>query len=548
VVAVVTLHPRTEVETRSFDLGADFFFEKGGNVDEIVQLVEGLSRLRVCLRRWRELREAMWMALASVGSPVAVADARGRIRWTNPAYAALTGFAEDEVRGCVPGLWAAPGGGEEGCALAWEMVMSGRTWSGEVVGSRRDGTRFHAELTVKPRHDVGGAVGQLVAVLRDLSDKNRLLAAAREHEEVVNQASDAIVVADLEGRITFWSDGAKRIFGRTAEEMRGRSVDEFVAPASRARLAAAREMLESGAPWRGELQVVDVERGLHFFLDTRMVVMRDEEGRPKARPKARLSVSSDITRQKSNEELVQRSQRLQSLGLVAAGIAHDLGNLLAPFALALPLLREQTVSPDGEELLRLLEASASRSARLVDQIVAFAKGGGEVAELRLAQIVGEAIGLVRVSLHRGIRLREAVRNDLPPVRGNATQLYQVFFNLCINARDAMPAGGVLQVDADTSDVPAEMIVGETQARPGRFVWVEVSDTGIGIPPEVLPRIWEPFYTTKGEKGGSGLGLMTARGIVRQHGGFIVVRSTPGEGTAFRVYLPAEDAECPGATR
>ena len=271
-------------------------------------------------------------------------------------------------------------------------------------------------------------------------------------------------------------------------------------------------------------------------LDLRVSLIRDDTGRPKAR----LAIGTDITERKKLEAQVLHAQRIESLGLLAAGIAHDLNNLLAPVLMAAPLLRVNARDPGDIQTLEILEKSAQRGAGLVRQILGFARaasGGLQVVQTR--QILREVVGVITASFPKSIRIDSVLAEDLWPITGNATQLHQVALNLCVNARDAMlPRGGTLALRAENrviGDSAARAIEG---GRPGSFVAIEVRDDGTGIRPDLLPRIWEPFFTTKPKGQGTGLGLSTVRGVVAGHGGFVTVESVVGTGSVFCVHLPA----------
>jgi two-component system cell cycle sensor histidine kinase/response regulator CckA len=239
------------------------------------------------------------------------------------------------------------------------------------------------------------------------------------------------------------------------------------------------------------------------------------------------------------EEQLLRTQRMENVGLLAAGIAHDLNNILAPMMLIAPLLEDRVTDPRDKNLLAVLAQSAERGAALVSQILSFVHGVGEHSQLvQLRHLVREIASVVAETFPKNIRLELQIEEALWPVSGNASQFHQVLLNLCVNARDAMPYGGFLRLRAHNvvwDEAQAAAIEG---ARPGAFVRIEVEDTGTGIAPEILQRIWEPFFTTKESGKGTGLGLSTVRGIVDAHHGLLQLATDLGSGTRFRLFLPA----------
>lgn len=254
----------------------------------------------------------------------------------------------------------------------------------------------------------------------------------------------------------------------------------------------------------------------------------------------RVVVSHEnITQMKLIERQHLRSQRLESLGTLAGGVAHDLNNALAPVLMGMGMLKDQY--PEEARLFEMIQGSAQRGANMVRQLLTFAKGAeGDRASLQPERLVRELESLMNGSFPKNIQLVAECAPDLPTVSGDATQLHQVLLNLCVNARDAMPEGGTLTLTASPVELDAAYARSIVDARPGRYVTLRVRDTGQGIPPELLDRIFDPFFTTKSPDKGTGLGLSTVLGIVKSHGGFVQVYSPPGEGTTFAVYLPSED--------
>ncbi len=251
-----------------------------------------------------------------------------------------------------------------------------------------------------------------------------------------------------------------------------------------------------------------------------------------------VGVAEDITERQKNERLALRSQRLEAIGTLAGGVAHDLNNALAPIMMGVELLRMQY--PAASQTLDMFQTSAKRGADMVRQLLTFAKGAeGERVSLNPKHLVKEMENMIKGSFPKNIQLVIKCDPKLPTVLGDATQLDQVLLNLCVNARDAMPHGGTITLEAQRLEVDAIFASSLPDARPGQYVTLQVRDTGIGISPEILDRIFDPFFTTKGPDKGTGLGLSTVMGIVKGHGGFLQVYSQPGAGSTFTVYLPAD---------
>lgn len=246
------------------------------------------------------------------------------------------------------------------------------------------------------------------------------------------------------------------------------------------------------------------------------------------------------------EEQMLRVQRLENIGMLAAGIAHDFNNVLAPIMMGVPLLRMRHPGESDQKILASIESSALRGAGLVKQILGFAHGvTGEPQLVQPRHLLREFLDVMEQTFPKNIRVKDAIAGNLWPIKVNSTQLHQVVLNLCVNARDAMPSGGTLTLRATNLHLDKLGAASIVQARPGNYLLIEISDTGTGIPPAILEKIWDPFFTTKGAGRGTGLGLSTVRGLVRDHGGLIDLQTRPGSGTLFRVLLPALPEQAAG---
>jgi PAS domain S-box-containing protein len=255
------------------------------------------------------------------------------------------------------------------------------------------------------------------------------------------------------------------------------------------------------------------------------------------------AVVVDITERKMLESFVLRAQKTESLALLTGGLAHDLQNVLAPIDLSVGLLKKRMHGKSNRAVLRAIERSTHEGLELVESILTYGRGTtGERKPVNVGRLVEGMLRALRRGLGSNIRLERDLRKQRWFVMGDAGQLRQVIQNLLVNARDAMRHGGVLLVEARDLRVKGLRVSDSPIALDGRYVRVRVSDTGGGIPPEILDRIFEPFFTTKGDRGGTGLGLSVAQGIVKSHGGFITVSSKIQEGTSLSVYLPVLDGK------
>lgn len=262
-------------------------------------------------------------------------------------------------------------------------------------------------------------------------------------------------------------------------------------------------------------------------------------------PQRLIGIHMDITEKKQLESQFLRAQRLESLGTLASGIAHDLNNILTPILAVAQLLplKLTNLDPQTHRMLDILEASARRGTAMIQQILSFARGAeGKRVCLQINHLLVEIKKMMQQTLPRSIEISTDFAADLWPISGDATQLHQVFMNLCVNARDAMPEGGLLTISADNVVLDPDYVRTHLDAKLGSYVRVTITDTGIGISDPILQRIFDPFFTTKAVGKGTGLGLSAVLGIVKSHGGFVEVHSQLNQGSQFSAYLPASHSD------
>jgi two-component system cell cycle sensor histidine kinase/response regulator CckA len=354
-----------------------------------------------------------------------------------------------------------------------------------------------------------------------------------QQAELLNHARDAIFVRNLDHVITYWNKGAERIYGWTAAEAVGKMAGDLLyKPGSPKRGNIWETVLEKGE-WTGEIMQV-TNAGREIFVMSRRTLLRDTF----EAPVGILNINTDITEKRGMEIQLMRSQRMDKLGALAGGIAHDLNNVLAPILMATEILHDQVRAPEDLSMVDFAQSSARRGIELVKQILQFAQGTKSEGTTKVKSVVEELVSLMRKTFPHSLEFKTDVQMDVLPVLCDPTHLYQIILNLCVNARDAMPAGGTLSVQVNNIVLTERQMPGRKEPVSGSFVEVAVSDTGTGIPPEIRAKIFEPFFTTKPEGKGTGLGLSTVATIVRNFQGFLDVSTVIGEGTTFRVFLPA----------
>jgi len=401
---------------------------------------------------------------------------------------------------------------------------------------KQDGSLIDVKMLARA-FSFAGQQASLVLV-NDITD--RLLAEQKilEQAALLDVATDAILVRDLDHHILFWNQGAEHLYGWSAAEALGRNITDLLYPAEDALpdFGAIQTKLTQLGQWQGELRQV-TKSGKPIVVQSRWSFVRDANGNPKSI----LTVNTDITEKQQLEAQFLRAQRLESLGTLASGIAHDFNNLLTPILAVVQLLPLKLIELDEQsrEMLKLVEDSAKRGADLVRQILAFARGAeGKRVALQVRHVLSEVAQVARQTFPKAIEIRLDITTiHLWMVVADATQLHQVLMNLCVNARDAMPHGGILKISAENQQVDDAYAGINLEAHTGTYLVITVADTGTGIPPELVERIFDPFFTTKEVGKGTGLGLSTALGIIKNHGGFIKVYSKVGQGTQFKIYLP-----------
>jgi two-component system cell cycle sensor histidine kinase/response regulator CckA len=394
-----------------------------------------------------------------------------------------------------------------------------------AIGSQRK--RYRTTLD-KVNLQLGAKEAADARTIQRLVISERFLAAIVEH------SADAIITLSLRREILSWNESSEQLLGVSSAAAIGRRFDEFLDGSSCSPFFDAAETVAAQRTFLcGEFNVLKVD-GTLVQVETTISPVLDE----RREVLAFSIVARDITERRKLELQLLRAQRMESIGTLAGGIAHDLNNALTPIMMSIAVLAEGEQNHDRQELLATIEASARRGADMVQRLLTFARGvEGRRVAVEVKGLLGDIAQIANDTFLKHIRVRTVVPADLSMVSGDPTQLHQVFLNLCLNARDAMPSGGTLTLSAH------DVMLGEHDAspdtRPGRYVVVTVEDSGTGIPHTIIDHIFDPFFTTKALGQGTGLGLSTSQAIVKNHGGFLQVSSEPGRGSTFKVYLPAQ---------
>lgn len=472
-------------------------------------------------------------------SIVAITDCKGTITYVNDKFCEISKYSREELIGQNHRIISSGYHSPEFFKQMWATIASGQVWQGEIKNRAKDRTFYWVDTTIVPFLNAVGKPYQYVAIRSDITERKQAETQIREQATLLDKSQDAIFVLDLEDRIRFWNESAKRLFGWTASEAIACDVKELVFKTTPSEFKDAKKAVAELSEWHGEVQQVTKD-GKEIIVESRWTLVRDQAGRPKSI----LIVNTDITEKKQLERQFLRTQRLESIGTLAGGIAHDLNNILTPILAASQLLQLKLPNPDKQVqmMLEILENNTKRGAALVKQVLSFARGvEGQRTSLQLRHIISEIRQIAKQTFPKSIELSMDLSSDLWAVSGDATQLHQVLMNLCVNARDAMPDGGTLSISAENLFIDQNYARMHLEAKVGPYIVVTIEDNGIGIPPAIVDRIFEPFFTTKELGKGTGLGLATVIGIIKSHGGFINVSSKVGKGTQFKVFLPAVEA-------
>ncbi len=362
----------------------------------------------------------------------------------------------------------------------------------------------------------------------------------------VEQSADSVVITDRSATIMYVNPAFTRCTGYTREEAVGRNARILKSGRHDAEFYERMwAVLERGEAWDGRFTNQRKDGSL-YEEEALISAIRDASGQIINY----VAIKRDITERLKHERLALRSQRMESIGTLAGGIAHDLNNVLAPIMMSIELLKLTERDTKRLSMLTTIAGSAKRGADMVRQVLSFARGvEGQQVEVQPGHLLEEIEKIANETFLKCIRVRSQIPKDLWTLQGDATQLHQVLLNLAVNARDAMPEGGTLTLSASNVVLDEHYCRLNSEARPGPYLVIQVEDTGSGMPPEVIDRIFEPFFTTKELGKGTGLGLSTSMAIIKGHGGFVRVYSEMGVGTKFRVHLPAsaESSDVPKPT-
>jgi PAS domain S-box-containing protein len=462
----------------------------------------------------------------------------GKITLWNLGAEQMFGYSAEEIMGRSTKVLFPSDRLKEAEEMLARTIQGERVKPFETVCLRKDGRLLDVSVAFSPVTNETGKIIGSSKILRDLTEFNRVKREIEEQTALLDKTRDAILIFDLEGRIQFWNKAAERIYGWTRQEAANRFIGEFIYADAQKFKEVHATTLESGE-WMGELRHITKDRQ-ELIVETRWSLLRNREGLPKSV----LAINTDVTEKRKIEVQFMRAQRMESLGILAGGIAHDLNNILTPIMLSIDMLKHTAVDPHTKSIIETIELSARRGSDIVQQVLSFARGmEGQRIVIQPKYLLKDIEHIVTDTFPKDIRLELSLPHDTWTILGDPTQVQQILLNLCVNARDAMPHGGTLSIKTENCLADEHYVAMNKQAKPGSYVAISVTDVGVGIPQDIIDNIFEPFFTTKEVGKGTGLGLSSVKAIVKNHDGFINVYSEPGRGTTFKIYLPAQGAPC-----
>ncbi|MBE9214153.1 PAS domain S-box protein [Plectonema cf. radiosum LEGE 06105] len=515
-----------------------------GNLRRYYGITQDISEYKQIELELRENKERYCSVVKSMHEGIVIQQADGSIISCNASAERILGLSTEQIKGrtSVDPRWktihedGSPFPGENHPAMI--ALHTGKPCSDTVMGVHKpNGELTWILINSEPLFLPGETIPSgAVTSFSDITRRKQAEEKIAEQAQLLDITTDAILVRDLDGYISYCNRSAELIYGWKKQEIIGKTANELLyAEISLELEEALHKVVETGS-WQGELHKV-TKTGKNIIVASRWTLVRDEAGNPESI----LTVDTDITDKKQLENQFLRTQRLESLGTLASGVAHDLNNILTPIlaiAQLLPL-KLSSQNPDCSEMLVMLENSAKRGADLVKQILTFARGNeGKRTVLQVKHLLKDIEQFAKGTFAKSIAIQRNLPQDLLTISADPTQIYQVLMNLVVNARDAMPNGGTITIAAQNQYIDESYTRMNIEAKVGNYVAVIITDTGTGIPAKIIERVFEPFFTTKEPGKGTGLGLSTAIGIVKNHGGFIEVSSKLGKGSQFKVYLPS----------
>src|ERR1022692_1919418 len=498
------------------------------------------KRLREDHKRMQKQLVLQATALETAANAVIITNHNGTILWVNPAFTTSTGYTLDEAVGKTPSLLKYGKQDQAFYDEFWKTILSGETWRGEFINRRKDGGLYYDELTVTSVRSAEGVITHFIGIMHDVTEHKQAEQALRESEEKFRQLAENInevfwITDPATQQMLYLSPAYEKIWGRTCNSLyqSPQSWFEVIHRDDRKRILEATRTKQERGEYDETYRITRPDGSVRWIHD-RAFPIRNAAGEVYRV----VGTAEDITENRKLEEQFRQAQKMEAIGQLAGGVAHDFNNLFTVILCNTEmLLTEEKMEPDRVDALKDVVKASKAAAQLTRQLLVFSRKQTMQSQVfNLNEVVSNLIKMLRRVIGEHIELKWRPATSLPQMEGDPGMLEQVLLNLAVNARDAMPKGGELLVQTEAVTLTSDQAKSHPDARPGEFVRLTVRDTGCGIPPEILPRIFEPFFSTKEAGQGTGLGLATVFGIVKQHLGWVEVGSKMDGGTSFKVYL------------
>jgi two-component system, cell cycle sensor histidine kinase and response regulator CckA len=525
-------HGDPDGESRIVQIQAYPIVDPEGQITSVIGYAVDITDQRKAQERFLESEERFRKFADEISFEGVIIHDKGKILYVNPVFCRMYGYDPAELIGADHTITLA----EESRELVSRNIREGNEEPYEAIGLKKDGTIFPTEIHGKSIPFAGGTVR--VAATRDLTKAKQAERALRESESrfrsLFEAATEFIEILDETGHILEANPAFLKGTGWTYDQVIGRRVDEFFSPASKELFESFFSTILERGVCSAENELVAAD-GKIIDVDCTASSIRGGNGNTKYV----VVAQRDITEHKRLEEQLRQAVKMEAIGRLAGGVAHDFNNLLTAIMGYCAMLM-QRLPEEGDHVQKLaqINLASERAAALTQQLLAFSRK--QVLRMHVLDInvvISDIGEMLRRLIGEHIDLVMFLHQDLPMVRADHGQIEQIIVNLVVNARDAMQHGGRLTVETAPVTLDDDYVKFHLDAGAGSYVALSISDNGIGMDAETRSRIFEPFYTTKGKGLGTGLGLSTVYGIVRQHGGHISVYSEPGVGTTFKVYLP-----------
>jgi PAS domain S-box-containing protein len=510
-------------------------FEAGGE-DLLLLILDDVSLHKRVEAQLRQLSRAMEQSPVSV----MITDIEGHIEYVNPRFSETTGYALDEIRGKNPRLLKGGEASRGEYRHLWQTIKAGGEWRGEFHNRKKTGELFWESASVSPILDEG-RMTHFLAVKEDITERKQVEESRQRLAAILDATPDFVAIGDPQGRLLYVNDAGRRLLGLGANDDLSacRVADGQPEWARTLILETALPTAMSEGVWSAETAFLDAS-GQEIPFSQIVLAHRAPDGRVDFLS----TIARDLSDQRRVEEMFHQSQRLEAIGRLAGGVAHDFNNLLGVITGFGELIWKQLPEDRlARERLQQILKAAERAAGLTRQLLAFSrKQVMQPKQLDLNATVRELGRMLERVVGEDVEIDIHTAEGLGFVMADPTQLDQVLMNLVVNARDAMPKGGKLTIETSNEECDSAYAGAHPPAQPGRFVMLAVSDDGEGMDEETQKHVFEPFFTTKSPGAGTGLGMATVYGVVKQSGGFVWVYSEVGVGTTFKIYLPRVDDE------